>query len=169
LSNTAPNTKAPAPLVVQLMLPVTLPEVLERDAILVPQGQAGLLALPGHRWAEPLRDAVPRVLRQDLADQLAPAQLWAAPLPAGLQVQTQLRIDVLALQANSSRTQVLLQARWTLADPAGRWPARSGIENLASPVQGNGVDALVAAHRQVLASLAQQLAQQVAQHVAPPL
>ena len=67
--------------VLQLLLPVALPEVLERDALVVAQGQAGVLALPGHRWAEPLRDAVPRLLRQDLALLLGEARVWAAPPP----------------------------------------------------------------------------------------
>ncbi len=167
------SSGAAAALTVQLMLPVTLPELLERDAILVPRGQTGVQPLAGHRWAEPLRDAVPRLLRQDLSDLLAPGQLWAAPMPAGLQVQRQLRVDVLALQANGGLNtgptsghpggspQVLLQARWTLADPSGRVPVRTGVENLSSPVQGADVDALVAAHRQVLGLLAQQLAQRV--------
>ena len=57
-----------------------LPEVLERDALLMPQGQAGLEALQGHRWAEPLRDAVPRLLRQDLATLLGEARVWSAPI-----------------------------------------------------------------------------------------
>ena len=40
----------------QLMSPLLLPEYLDRDALLLPQGQAGLQAMPGWRWAEPLRE-----------------------------------------------------------------------------------------------------------------
>ena len=70
----------------QLMLPVRLPDYLDRDALLVPQGGAGLQALPGYRWAEPLRESVPRLLRQDLAVLLGESQVWTAPLPPGLVV-----------------------------------------------------------------------------------
>ncbi len=156
----APSAAA-APLQLQLMLPVTLPEVLDRDVIVVARGQAGVQALAGHRWAEPLRDAVPRLLRHDLSALLSPGAVWAAPLPAGLQVQRQLRVDVLTLQADASRSQVQMQVRWTVSDPVGRLPARTGVENLASPVSGSDVDALVAAHRQVLWLLAQRLARLV--------
>ena len=83
--------------VVQLLSPVRLPELLERDALLMPQGQAGLEALQGHRWAEPLRDAVPRLLRQDLATLLGEARVWSAPLPAGVAPTRLLRVDVLVL------------------------------------------------------------------------
>ena len=51
----------------QLMTPVLLPGHLDRDVLFVPQGAAGLQALGGARWAEPLRDAVPRLLQHDLA------------------------------------------------------------------------------------------------------
>ena len=93
----------PVPLVAQPstqvvhMLAVTLPELLERDALLIPQGQAGLDALSGHRWAEPLRDAVPRVLRQDLAALIGEARVWTAPLPAGVALTRRLRVEILLL------------------------------------------------------------------------
>ena len=108
--------------VLQLLQPVALPELLERDALLVPQGQAGVQALVGHRWAELLRDAVPRLLRQDLAALLGENRVWVAPLPAGVVVTRQLRVEILALQIAANRNTVSLQARWTLSDPSGRAP-----------------------------------------------
>ncbi len=152
---------AAAPLV-QLLLPVALPELLERDAILVSQGQAGVQALAGHRWVEPLRDAVPRLLRQDLAALLGNGKVWVAPLPAGVVVQRLLRVELLALQADASRSHVQLQARWTLSDPTGRAPALSQLETFSVPVAGDGVDAVVVAHRLALWRLAERLALAVA-------
>lgn len=149
------------PVTVQLMQPVALPELLDRDAIVVPRGQSGVQALQSHRWAEPLRDAVPRLLRQDLGLLVAPSQLWVAPLPAGLQVQRQLRVELLALQADATRSQVQLQARWTLSDPTGRVLPVAQLEALSAPVLGSDVDALVAAHRVVLWRLAERLAERL--------
>ncbi|HEY1127996.1 MAG TPA: ABC-type transport auxiliary lipoprotein family protein, partial [Roseateles sp.] len=45
---------------------IALPELLDRDEILVADGSAGLRPWPEARWAEPLRDALPRVLAEDL-------------------------------------------------------------------------------------------------------
>jgi uncharacterized lipoprotein YmbA len=151
-------TAVPTTQVVQLLLPVVLPELLERDALLLPQGQAGVQALAGHRWAEPLRDAVPRLLRQDLALWLGPPGVWTAPLPQGLVVTRQLRVEVLHLLANSERNAVTLQARWTLSDPAGGTPPRVNVTSLSAPSTGADPDALVAAHRLVLWRLAEQMA-----------
>jgi uncharacterized protein len=154
----APATKASAE-VWQLALPVPVPDYLDRDALVVPQGQAGLQALPGHRWAEPLRESVPRLLRQDLATLLGEQQVWTSPVPAGVRITRLLRVELLALEAAADRSTVTLRARWTLVDPTGtRTP---NVENalLTVPVAGPDVDSLVAAHRLALWRLAQRIAQ----------
>lgn len=145
--------------VVQLLSPVAVPESLQRDTLLVPQGQGGVQALAGHRWAEPLADAVPRLLRQDLAALWGDSRVWAAPLPAGVVVTRQLRVEILALQADAQRSAVLLQARWTLSDPSGRTAPQVQTTQITAPSTGTDVDALAAAHRLALWRLAEQVAQ----------
>lgn len=141
----------------QLMAPVLLPGHLDRDALLVPQGQAGLQPLGGARWAEPLRDAVPRLLRQDLA-QLLGAPLWAAPLPPGVRPARQLRLEITALDVGPDGRSVRLQARWSLADPAGAAAPQLGEAAFSTPADGPGADALAVAHRRALWQLARRIA-----------
>jgi len=147
--------------VLQLLLPVALPEALQRDALLMPQGRAGVQALAGHRWAEPLADAVPRLLRQDLAALLGEARVWAAPLPAGITITRQCRVEILSLMATPDRATVVLQARWTLSDPTGRNAPAVITTQISAPSAGPDVDALVSAHRLALWRLAEQVAQTV--------
>jgi len=144
--------------VLQLLLPVALPEAVQRDALLLPQGQAGLQALAGQRWAEPLADAVPRLLRQDLAALLGEARVWVAPLPAGVAITRQCRVEVLNLLATPDRSAVVLQARWTLSDPSGRSAPVVQTTQISVPAAGPDVDALVSAHRLALWRLAEQVA-----------
>lgn len=154
----APPLAAPAPVAPargpwQLLHPVRLPDYLDRDAILVPRGQAGLATLSGHRWAEPLAEGVPRVLRQDLALLLGEAALSPATAPA----QAQLRLEISSFEATPERRAVQLQARWSLQTGGGA-PVRSNGTRIEVPVAGAEVDALVAAHRLALWRLAEQLA-----------
>jgi uncharacterized protein len=142
----------------QLLQPVRVPEYLDRDALLLPQGQSGLLALPGHRWAEPLRDSVPRVLRQDLATLLGEARVWSAPVPAGVSIGRQVRVELLALEASADRSSVNLRARWSVIDPGGAGSARADAVTLSIPSTGTDVDSLVAAHRLALWRLAERIA-----------
>ena len=151
------------PLVLQLMNPVRLPELLDHSELLLPQGQAGLQALASHRWAEPLRDAVPRLLRHDLARVLGEAQVWSSPLPAGVVATRQLRLEVLSLQANAQRSAVELSARYVLSHPLGSTPAQIQTLHIQAASTGSTPDALVAAHRLALWQLAQSLARAVVQ------
>lgn len=146
----------------QLMAPVRVPDYLDREALLLPQGRTGLRVLPGHRWAETLRDAVPRVLKQDLATLRGESRVWTTPLPPGVAATRQLRVELLAFEAEADRSAVQLQARWTLADAAaGATPSTSAATPPATystlirvPADDASVDALVAAHRLALWQLA---------------
>ncbi len=148
----------------QLVLPVALPGHLARDALLVPQGAAGLQPLGGARWAEPLRDAVPRLLRADLS-RLLGQPVWTAPLPPGVKPTRQLRIDFGALDVTPDGRGVSLQARWSVADPSGASAPRLGEAAFVSAASGADAQALAAAHRQALQQLARRMAGWLA---APP-
>ncbi len=157
-----PITALPAPPgaaapVWQLMAPVTLPGHLDRDALLVPQGAAGLQPLGGARWAEPLRDAVPRLLRADLSRALG-QPVWAAPLPPGLTPTRQWRIEIGALDVTPDGRGVSLLARWSVADPSGASAPRVGDAAFITAASGTDAHALVTAHRQALQQLARRMA-----------
>ncbi len=142
----------------QLLQPVRLPDYLDREAILLPQGHSGVLALSSHRWAESLRDAVPRLLRQDLALLLGESQVANSPLPPGWTPTRLLRVELLALEAEGDHHGVRLQARWTISDPAGQRPPQTLVASLRAPAAGTTVDDLVAAHRLALWDLARRIA-----------
>jgi uncharacterized lipoprotein YmbA len=141
-----------------LLYPVRVPDYLDRDALLVAQGQAGLQPLPGYRWAEPLREAVPRVLRGDLAALLGEGRVWQAPLPAGVAATRLLRVELLAFEADAERAHVTLQARWTVADGGGASAPRAEAATLRIASAGRDADSLAAAHRLALWRLAERIA-----------
>lgn len=142
----------------QLLGPVVLPAYLDREPVLVAQGAAGLRPLGELRWAEPLRDAVTRALRADLARQLGTA-LWTAPLPAGVAPTRQVRIELLAFDLEDEARRLQLRARWWLQDPRSGAAPRQGIVEFSLPAAAGG-EAVAQAHRQALAQLAQRLAAQ---------
>ena len=141
----------------QLVGPVALRGHLDRDAVLVPRGSAGLQPLPGVRWAEPLRDAVPRLLRSDLVQALG-APVWLAPLPPGVRPTRQLRVELLALDVGADGRSVALHARWSVAVASGSSAPRLGEAMLQVPASSDDAGALATAHRQALLQLAQHIA-----------
>ena len=141
----------------QLVTPVRLPDYLDRDALLVPQGQAGLQTIPGYRWAEPLRESVPRVLRQDLAVLLGEDRVWTSPVPDSVAIDQQLRIELLAFESNAERSAVVLQVRWIVSKKGSASLGRSHSATLTVPSKAADADSLAAAHRQALWLLAQRI------------
>jgi uncharacterized lipoprotein YmbA len=143
-----------------LVLPVRVPDYLDRDALLLPQGQNGLLASPTHRWAELLSQSVPRLLAQDLSLLAGVGSVWTGSVPRGLAVRGQLRVELLALDVNATATAVTLKARWTISatDGVAQPVARSHGVTLTAPSLGADADSLVGAHRQALWQLAQEIA-----------
>lgn len=147
--------------VIQLMLPVRLPDYLDHDALLVQQGPSGLARVPGWRWAEPLAQAVPRVLRSDLAALLGEGRVWTQPLPPGLKPTQQWRLEVSAFDTDEARRIVRLQARWTLAVADGSSAPRAFSSTIEAVVTQPEPAAIAAAHRMALAMLAASLVERL--------
>lgn len=134
---------------------VGLPGALDRETLVVASGAAGLEPLTGHRWVEPLRDAIPRLLVADLAVLRGPGLVWRAPVPPGVNPARRLRVEIVTLMADAGRHTLRLQARWWLTDsrPGGAAPAL-GQADINIPLADASVDALAAAHRLALWQLA---------------
>ena len=136
---------------------VRLPDYLDRDAILRPNGQAGMNALKDQQWAEPLRDAVPRLLLQDLARLRGANEVWRLPLPAGVNIARELQVDIEQFETNSDGTAVTLAARWVLIDPSGKTTAQVFHSRIRVTSAEPTPDALVNAHRVALWEFAQDI------------
>ncbi len=140
----------------QLVLPVRLPAYLDRNALLLPDGANGVQPSPTHRWAELLSSSVPRVLTQDLTALRGEGSIWSAPLPVGLVLKGQLRVEIVALDVAANGQAVTLSARWsTVAAPAA---PRAHTLSLTVPSRSPDADSLVGAHRLALWQLAQAIA-----------
>lgn len=134
---------------------VGLPGALDRETLVVASGAASLEPLTGHRWVEPLRDSIPRLLVADLAVLRGPGLVWRAPVPPGVNPARRLRVEIVTLMADTGRRTLRLQARWWLGDtrPGGATPGLGQAEfNLT--LTDTSVDALAAAHRLALWQLA---------------
>ena len=148
----------------QLVLPVRVPDYLDRLELLLPQGVNVVQAAGNHLWAEALSRSVPRVLTQDLRTLRGAGSLWTAPL-GGVVVQGQLRVELLALDVDTGGRSVTLQARWSthpLGTAAAPQPS-AHTTRLTVPSTGPTAAALVTAHRLALWQLAQAIARTLPQ------
>ncbi len=132
-----------------------IPELLSRDTLLVEEGDAGIRMLYGHRWAEPLRDALPRLLRDDLS-RWVPG-LWSGPASPKAPIAGRVQVELSALQGSLPRRQVLLSARWVVT-PNTSAPPRAFRADEAVPWTDASPEALVVAQRVAMWRLAQRIA-----------
>lgn len=135
---------------------IGIPEYLARDAVLLDDGQGLLARADGLRWAEPLREAVARVLAHELAQRRGSARMaLAAPASApGAGVRV-LQVDLQTLQAVPARGVLLLRARWSLTEEPHAAAGRSA--ELQVPLTGTRAADIALAHRTALAALAERI------------
>jgi uncharacterized protein len=142
----------------QLAAALPMPELLERDTLWVEEGAAGIRLLHGHRWAEPLRDTLPRLLRHDLA--LLVPGLWtgtAAPTAPNTPRAGRVEVELLALQGSLTKRQVALSARWVVTSDAASTPRAYRIDETV-PWTESATESLVVAQRVAMWRLAQRIA-----------
>lgn len=138
---------------------VAMPGALDRDALMVASGAAGVQPLVGHRWAEPLRESIPRLLVSDLALLRGEGLVWRAPAPAGAAVGRRLRVDIVTLLADAAQRTLRVQARWWLTDVRATNAAPTlGSADFPVELGDASPDALAAAHRVALWQLAMRVA-----------
>ena len=160
VAHVSPSVARPGVPPWHLVSPVRVPDYLDREALLMPQGDNGLLPAPNQRWAELLSQSVPRLLAQDLVALGGEGSVWTGALPRGLAVRGQLRVELLMLDINPTATAVTLKARWTTSTSTSTAQpvARTHGVTLTTPSQGADADSLVSAHRLALWQLAQAIA-----------
>ena len=139
---------------------IALPELLDRDEILVAEGSAGLRPWPESRWAEPLRDALPRVLAEDLWRLRQPYPVTLGTKASSDNGAESLRlivqVDEWLARADGAGLQLKLRARWHWAPlhaPAGTALPAAGAAELSVPCAAQA-DALADAYRRSIMLLA---------------
>ena len=137
---------------------IALPELLDREEILVAEGSAGLAPLPEARWAEPLRDALPRVLAEDLWRLRQPYPVWLAqPRDRSAEsLRLSLQVDEWLARPQGVGLQLRLRARWHWAPlhaPAGTTLPAAGAAELDLACAATA-DALADAYRRSVMQLA---------------
>lgn len=162
LSAAAPGPSSPgsAALLVEV-LPVIVPERVNRDEIVLTAADGQLDVRDDDRWAGPLTDEIRQLINDALWQRLRAADSYAAPValaPDGVaQYRLALRIERFDAIPNG---QAVVEASWTLRRlPQGR-PAicRAGTtESLAGVVPQAAVAALSVAAKRVAAMVAASL------------
>ena len=142
--------------------PVTIPETVNRPNIVTPLDANQLDVAEYHRWSEPLRENISRVVITNLADRLGVSKLYPYPW-LRTEIDNIARIDVLQMSGEPGR-EVYLQVRWQIL--TGTKPYElldTRITEYRQAVGGGGYSSLVAAYSSAYASLSDDIARALAE------
>ena len=138
--------------------PVTLPEVVDRPQLVVRVAENRVEILESHRWAEPLKSEIPRLIAENLGRTLGSTRVSSYRQHAGRNADYRVLIDILRFE--SADGAVTVESSWSIRRAVGG-AARAGHSLSREKVSGAGYDALVAAYGRALAGVSADLAEAI--------
>ena len=143
-----------------------VPDLIDRPQLVIHTADSQVLLSEQFRWAEPLRQEIPRVVASELGDLLHSSRVAALPVDAqGFDVDFKLMLDVQRLDAVAGQG-VDVDVLWRLKHRNGK--VLFGRSRLWQPLEGAVDDyaTLVAAQRKSLRRVAAEIAQTIAAYAA---
>ncbi|MBW1896025.1 MAG: membrane integrity-associated transporter subunit PqiC [Deltaproteobacteria bacterium] len=137
--------------------PIEVPAYLDRPQIITRISQNELDLAEFHKWAEPLKDSLARVLVQNLSTLLCTKGVFSFPWKDATKVDYQITLDVIRFDGSVGGT-VSLVAQWSIFDGEGKEMIATGKSYIKEMAEGGDFKALVAAQSLALANLSRQIA-----------
>lgn len=143
-----------------LVGPVNLPEAVDRSQFVLRTGDNTVDISDAHRWAEPLKSQIARVLIAQLSQQLGDRRVAALGMSAIGEQDWRVMLDIQSFESSLSDG-AAIEARWTLSRAKGK--AVNGRSVAREALDGEGHQALAAAHGRALARISRDIAAAVRQ------
>lgn len=135
--------------------PVTIPAAVDQPEFVVQVAPNRVEVNEFNRWVSPLSDSIARAVAGDLVVLLGSPEIANSQL-ANFVPDYRVTIDVQRFESIQGQAAVV-EAVWTVRKTAGG-EIRSGRTVARKPVQGQGFDALAAAHSQAIAQMSGDIA-----------
>jgi uncharacterized protein len=155
LDPTASPNGAPLAHASVIVGPVTIPAAVDQPQFVVQVAPNRVDVDESNRWVAPLNDSIARAIAGDLAVTLDTPVVATAPLQ-NFNPDYRVAIDVQRFESVRGQT-ALVEAVWTVRETAGG-ETRSGRTLARETVQGDGFDALAAAHSRALGRVSDDIA-----------
>lgn len=155
LDSTAAPVAAPATRIAVVVGPVSVPETVDRPEFVVQVASNQVDVEEFNRWAAPLGDGIARAVAGDLSTILGTPDVAVGPM-ANFAAAYRVTIDVQRFDSVQGQS-ATIDAMWTVHSIANG-KTRSGRTVASEPVQGDGFQALAAAHSRALAKVSGDIA-----------
>jgi uncharacterized lipoprotein YmbA len=139
--------------------PVSVPAAVDRPQIVLRVNANRVALQEQSRWAEPLKESIPRVVASNLAVLLGDAQVAADAQDAAVPADCRVTIDIQRFDSVLGEA-ATLEVLWRVIISSGG-TATNGRFLIREPAGGQGYDALAAAHSRARAALSQDIAAEI--------
>jgi len=139
--------------------PVTLPEVVDRPQFVVRNAANRVDILEMHRWAEPLKSEIPRLIAENLNSLLGSSRASSYLQHSGVDADYRILVDIQRFESSPGEA-VTVDAVWSLRRAVGG-ELKTGRTLVREPVGTGGYDPLVAAYGRALFAVSSDLARAI--------
>lgn len=143
--------------------PVSLPEIVDRTQLVVQLKGNQVDILEFHRWAEPLKSQIPRLIADNVGRRLGSGRVSAYPQSVGTDAEIRVPVDIQRFEAEGDM--VRIDAFWTLRRSSGE-VAKTGRSAVREKIEGTEYDALVSAYSRALSSVSSDIANALREELA---
>ena len=138
--------------------PVNLPDYLDRPQIVIRTSPHELHLAEFDKWAGSLKNAVPRVIAENLSTLLRSDQIYIFPWENALPIHYQVIVHINRFDARMG-SHADLEAQWTVFVNDGRTPIATRRTHIRKPMKATGYAEVVHAESQALLDLSRDIAQ----------
>ena len=135
---------------------VTLPELIDRPQLVVPDAGTRVAILESHRWAEPLKSAIPRLLADNISRLMNSDRVSAYPQHAANSAGYRLFVDFQRFELTGNT--VVVDALWEIRGAKGVQPV-TGRSKMVETVGSADYEAVVAGYSRAMATLSREMVQ----------
>jgi uncharacterized lipoprotein YmbA len=130
---------------------------VDRPQFVVQKGPNRVAVDEFNRWAAPLASSVAGTLAENLVVLLGTSRVVSGPLAPSFDPAYRVTVDILRFESVPGEA-ATLDALWLVRRPGAGAATTSGRTTLREPVQGQGYDALAAAHSRAIAGMSRDIA-----------
>jgi uncharacterized lipoprotein YmbA len=139
--------------------PITLPDIVDRPQLVVRVDGSRVDILEMHRWAEPLKSGIPRLLADNLSRLLGSAQVSTYSQNAASEADYLIFVDIQRFE--STDDSVTVDAIWTIRR-SKQGSQKTGLSHVHEPRGSESAyEALVSAYSRALAAVSNDIARAI--------
>lgn len=137
---------------------VSLPELVDRPQLVERLAGNRVEILETHRWAEPLKYGIARLLAENLGGRLESNLVTAYPQQAPGEPDYKVVVDIRRFESNGSAVSV--DTFWSIRRTAATKPV-SGRSQINESKTGDGYEALISAYNRAIVAVGSDIAQAI--------